>query len=685
MRIANGKMAEPRCRALSGSVFLFLVAAVALPSCAKGGGDDAGDVLAEGECAPGSTWCDGNWLIACVDGTLLSELPCPSGTSCVDGECKAKCEAGKGFCAGTIAKMCNETGTAYSLTDCAPGICVDGKCGTCYPGTKTCLDEETVAMCAADGSKMTPLSTCNSKKTKTACAMGQCVSMCAVNLKEATNVGCEYWAVDLDNYYSENEDGTANDAQNSPYAVVVSNVHKTVPAIVEVSTAEGYSKKFEVPAGKLQVLPLESRNVDASILEPLAYRITSDIPIIAYQFNPLSNVEVFSNDASMLIPSGSLGKQYHVMAYEQTGDNNRGFVAVVGTEPGTEVTVTSSCQTLKGDDPVGSISPWSSKTYLLEPYSVLNLETSAFGDDLTGTVVSSNKPVAVFSGSECSNVPNTIRCEQGKCAETGFKCSADQDCPGVCCCDHLEEQLLPSTGLGLHYVASRSQPRGKEMDYWRILATEDDTKVTLTPAVAQVPFLAKNAFVEFGAMSSFEIHATKPVMVGQFLAGEKAPKPDFAECVATSQSTPGHCQGRPDSECASHYDCGLYCELESECNAMGLSQNADTGDPSFILQIPVESFRKDYVFLIPDKYAQDFVNIVLPVGAKLWVDDKPIPTEGFELVGTGEYRVARSMMTDGVHGVRSNRPIGITVYGYDRYVSYGYPAGMSLKTLAGEQ
>jgi hypothetical protein len=26
---------------------------------------------------------------------------------------------------------------------------------------------------------------------------------------------------------------------------------------------------------------------------------------------------------------------------------------------------------------------------------------------------------------------------------------------------------------------------------------------------------------------------------------------------------------------------------------------------------------------------------------------------------------------------------GITVYGYDRYVSYGYPAGMSLKTLAG--
>jgi hypothetical protein len=31
-----------------------------------------------------------------------------------------------------------------------------------------------------------------------------------------------------------------------------------------------------------------------------AYRVTSELPVVAYQFNPLENVSVFSNDASLL-------------------------------------------------------------------------------------------------------------------------------------------------------------------------------------------------------------------------------------------------------------------------------------------------------------------------------------------------------------------------------------------------
>ena len=36
---------------------------------------------------------------------------------------------------------------------------------------------------------------------------------------------------------------------------------------------------------------------------------------------------------------------------------------------------------------------------------------------------------------------------------------------------------------------------------------------------------------------------------------------------------------------------------------------------------------------------------------------------------------------DGVHRVRSDRPVGVVVSGFDVYVSYAYAAGMNLEVL----
>ncbi len=665
----------------AGLLFLFIAS---VSACSKDSGGDA-DVLPEGACVPGHAWCDGNWLVRCDDdGETLVETPCPGVSGCGNGECKGECKANAGTCQGTVAKVCNGTGTGFYLKPCEPGVCVDGQCGVCYPGTRTCQDEATVAQCSQDGSSMEFVEDCDPEKTKTACFMGTCVSMCAVSPKVATNVGCEYWAVDLDNYYKVDADGVEHDAQNSPFAVVVSNVHETVSADLEVTTFEGYSTKFNVPPGKLQAIELEPRNVDGSLLAPLAYRVKSDIPIIAYQFNPLSNVDVFSNDASMLISSGALGTEYYVMSREQTGDNNRGYVTVVGTAAATEVTVTSSANTLHNED-TGVFIPGGSKTYTLEPYSVLNLETAEFGDDLTGSHIVSDKPVAVFAGSECGNIPNDMKCDQGSCRGSGLSCKVDSDCPIPCCCDHLEEQLLPVASLGEHYVAARSQPRNGEMDYWRILATADGTEITTTPPVAQIPTLNEGDFFEFGVEKSFEIHANHPVMVGQFLAGENAPVANVSECTGGGGGNPGKCKYNPSVDCLYHDECKLYCITEAECEAYGLHLDAGIGDPSFIVLVPVSRFRTEYVFLIPDKYELDYVNIVLLAGARLYIDGNEVDASVYEMVGTGEFRIARSMISDGVHHLTSNRPMGITVYGYDEYVSYGYPAGMTVETLTGSR
>ena len=63
----------------------------------------------------------------------------------------------------------------------------------------------------------------------------------------------------------------------------------------------------------------------------------------------------------------------------------------------------------------------------------------------------------------------------------------------------------------------------------------------------------------------------------------------------------------------------------------------------------------------------------------------PLPCGWFhQHFATGDYRVARRPIVDGVHRIYADAPIGIVVYGYDQYVSYGYAGGLNLTELRDE-
>src|SRR5581483_1133411 len=83
-----------------------------------------------------------------------------------------------------------------------------------------------------------------------------------------------------------------------------------------------------IPPQDLETFNLPNRWVDCSsspdlndgtgtCLSSRAYRVTSTYPVIAYQFKPLDNVNVFSNDASLLIPSNSVEGSYRVVGWPQ--------------------------------------------------------------------------------------------------------------------------------------------------------------------------------------------------------------------------------------------------------------------------------------------------------------------------------------------------------------------------------
>ena len=588
----------------------------------------------------------------------------------VDGQVCHPGEAGGCTADDSGLLVCLADGSGFGVEPCEtaegkPGRCLDGACTPCVPGGRLCRNDDEVWQCDDTGANMVLYQDCNGPATGQVCTNGACVRLCDLAAKWDSYMGCDYWGADLDNAYVDN--GKVYDAQGKPFAIVVSNPHPTYPAEVtiyrwdeasgqeqvvpgepfdEEDTGESDpAKSFPtepIPPGGLRIFRLPRRDVNGTVQAPLAYHVRASIPVTAYQFNPLENEEVYSNDASLLLPSNVLGTYYWVMTREQSFAYLRGYLAVVAANPGaTEVSITVTAPTLVGD--VAHLEPGDSITRTLHQYDVLAIETDAIGADLTGSLVYASKPVAVFGGSEASNAPNTNHCAPSGVCEWDMEtpCEGNADCSSfnTCCADHLEQQLFPVETWGRHYLCAKSFDRGMEKDVWRVIASEPGTQVTTLPVQVDIPVLNAGEWVDFESDEHFELVATKPVMVGQFLAAERAPGP-----------------GKQDGD-------------------------AGIGDPAFILVVPEEQFRQETVFLAPDKYELDYVTVVARHATNVAFDGAPIDPGEWEDMGSGEVKVARFAVTDGVHRVDSSQPVGVYVYGYDSFVSYGYPAGLDLKPI----
>ena len=460
-------------------------------------------------------------------------------------------------------------------------------------------------------------------------------------------------------------------------------VHVTLGASKDAPGAKTAS--WVVPPKKLQVIDLPvkawgvpNQNQDGSNINNRAFRIQSNQPIVAYQFNPLQNYGVFSNDASLLLPTGSLGTEYWVLSRNQLGDKFRSYVTIVAAMPGTtKVDVVSSGKTLAGPD-VPAMTLGQTQSFSLQEGQVLNIESNKANEDLTGSFVKADKPVVVFGGSEASNSPQTGNCVTdpngygGKvCAGTsgggfGTPCTQDADCDGACCADHLEEQMFPVATWGTEYVAARLYPRGKERDAWRILAAQNGTKVTIQPFIGvTVPTLNQGQWFEFESTADFVVKGDKPILVGQYMASSYA---------TVTQENP---------TCSSDAQCKQKYAFEAKCDSSGYSGYcAPIGDPSLILDVATSQYLADYIFLVPDKYKLNFINVVVPQNADVTLDGTSLLAGNFKGISGSTWATGKLPVAAGAHHLQASKPIGLFVYGYDDDVSYGYSGGAGLKAGA---
>ena len=600
-------------------------------------------------CFPGAPSCVGNSIHFCSSDGMdphYEVIECGD-KICHKGNC-LECKPNEISCKNDQVIECNSDGSSYTVLEtCQGGLqCLGGSCMFCYPGDKMC--EGNVAMrCSIEGTAWEMFQDCNDGGLT--CYMGACLSPCAGDIKQNTNAGCEFYAVDLDNAV----EGTY-DAQHAQFAIIVSNTSKDGEAQVSVTRPDGGTDVAQIPPTSLHKFELPATwSLDQTMKTMWAFKVTSSRPVIVYQFNPLSNkVQVFSNDASVLMPVPSLGNEYYVMTFKQFESTFRGYFTVIGTSSiPTEVTFTPTCNTLAGGD-IPAVGAGQSQTVTLEQGEVLHVESDQLNGDLTGTHITANAPVAVFGGHEATNTANE------------------------CCADHLEQQMMPVNTWGTKYLVSKTWERWLEKDHVRILASQDGTTVTLNPSVVMVPTLNAGQHFTFQTGVNLEVTANKPIQVAQYLAssyeilGGSCPAPFVDDWMSGQCVGPG-CSN--DSQCPSGTTCELY---------MGMGNCAPIGDPAMMLAVSAQQFMESYVFLTPDAYVQDYLNVLAPLNANTVVlDNNQVDPAAFIPIGASGYGVYRTSVQDGIHTIWSDKKIGIVVYGYDDDVSYGYPGGMGLVEL----
>ncbi len=523
--------------------------------------------------------------------------------------------------------VCNPQTLMTETQACAPGEqCLIGVGCTdmvCQPGTQTCEGGESYKVCNDEGTGYEAPIQC---EEGTLCSRGGCVTQCELGKYQSSYVGCEYWTLDLDQY---TDPATNPKPDEVPHSVVISNPGNIPATVTFRATEPGVSINVPdpvVPPGESRAFTMPRLDISGTGISRRSIRVSSSVPVTAHQFSPLNNEGVFSNDASLLLPSNTLGVEYYVVGWPTAvlpsfmgfnPEDQHGYVTILATSPGeTFVNVTPRARVAPSAAGEYAISPNVTRSFSLKFGEVLNLEANSGqltgANDLTGTHIKATQPIAVFSGHEEAVVkqPGT---DEG------------------CCADHLEQQLFPLKDWGQTYIAALSPGRGEKVDHWRIVAGEDGVVLTTNPPQpgANNVTLNRGDFVSFFTDDSFEVNATGKVLVGQIL-------------VSQQQTTAG------------------------------------TGDPALILAVPIERFRSDYILLTPAGYSSDYVLITREAGEIVRLNGQIVPDTSFTSIGSGTYEVAEVVVTAGVQVLEGAKPFGISAYGFSNAVSYGYPGGLNL-------
>jgi hypothetical protein len=363
-----------------------------------------------------------------------------------------------------------------------------------------------------------------------------------------------------------------------------------------------------------------------------SFHISTDVPVVAYQINPYGGGSVAVTAASLLLPTSVWDTNYVAVNVSPQGIAGSPSLNIVAREDDTVVTLTPNA-TVVGGGGIPSGTAGTPVTITLDKGQQAQITQEA---ELTGSALTSTKPVGFMAGQTCMNMPS----------DTMY-------------CDHGEQMVPPVKALGSRYVGVMYRPRpGETSTYWRLVGTVDGTSLNYSSNVGGPATIGKGQSVIFQTGEPFTVQSQDndhPFMLFTYMTSSRANvegygDPDFVTSVPPEQY---------------------------------LRQYVFFTDPTYpeTNLVVVRSRGTD----------GQFHDVNLDCGGQL---------TGWTSIGSGDFEYTRrDLMTGnfagvggcstGRHEINSDAPFGLWVWGwgtpetstFTENVSYGYPGGMNVAPI----
>jgi hypothetical protein len=504
------------------------------------------------------------------------------------------------------------------------------------------------------------------------------LASCEEAKAKRSSVGCDYWAVHMDGTFA---------AANGCFVAFVANAQpvgvrlKASFAGEELDLAEhariprgsGKSIRYDafdpsigIPPGEVAILFLagmpepgkSTGTTSPNWREPVrcpvaparssltqahgtgritAFHIETSEPVVAYQMLPYGGGSAAVTGATLLLPTSAYGTNYLAVNAYSAGaleGNGQTSMDIVAAEDDTHVTILPKKAIVAGPA-VPAAAAGEAVTYTLRRGEVLQVTQT---EELTGSPIESDKPIGLFAGQPCMNVPN-----------------------GAPYCDHGEQQIPPVSALGHEYVGAVHRQRSKtpERPPWRIVGAAPGTRLTYDP-----PGIGP-AKVEQGQVAEFTVPGTTPFVV----KSQDKEHPFLLLSYMTGSTTVEDGYGDADF-------------VRSVSVFQYMNRYVFFTDPTY---------PETNLVVVRRRGAEGFADVELDCRGRV---------DGWSPVGDA-YEITRIDLVrhdfqkqggcdNGRHEMRSKEPFGLWVWGwgttettlFTRDVSYGYPAGENVAKLS---
>jgi hypothetical protein len=279
-------------------------------------------------------------------------------------------------------------------------------------------------------------------------------------LLKSSNSGTEFYFSIPPSY---NESG-----QNPQVKVLVTSAYESEVTLqiesrgIKITKSAKENSTIEFLLGADDAEPVSHNGVtdkkkEATIYQKSAIHVTSEKPIIVYVI--IQNGTV--TEGFMALPIQNLGNEYFTMAYNEPNMGTPGwfspFTTITATENNTSVKFTMGGDESSSSEIAlnsgASLEKGESIERILNKGDVWVFSINGKGQDLSGSIVESTKPVAVVSGVNCAMIPE-----------------------GNTSCNYIVEMELPTNLYGKNYFVTPSMFRSYN-GIVKVYAKEDNTGI----------------------------------------------------------------------------------------------------------------------------------------------------------------------------------------------------------------